>query len=111
MERMIEDLYELDGAELARLETELRRRLRDIARNGQEPVQYRPDVIEYRPHEDGHLQAETRTYFRKDGSTNTHGPYWYFRFHEGGRQKKIYIGKTDDPEAALEQKRVERRSS
>ena len=32
------------------------------------------------------------------------GPYWYFRYHEGGRQRKLYLGITDDPEGSLEEK-------
>ena len=29
----------------------------------------------------------------KDGSMKEHGPYWYFRYHEGGRQRTLYLGK------------------
>lgn len=32
------------------------------------------------------------------------GPYWYFRYHAGGRQKKIYVGKADDLEAKVGEK-------
>lgn len=63
------------------------------------------EVVEYRSHEDGLLQAELRIYRRKDGSTSERAPYWYFRFHEGCRQRKTYLGKTDDPEGALAAKR------
>jgi len=34
------------------------------------------------------------------------GPYWYFRYHEGGKQKKLYLGKTDDPEDELVRRRT-----
>jgi hypothetical protein len=34
-------------------------------------------------------------------------PYWYFQFHEGGKRKKLYLGKTSDPESALAAKRTE----
>ena len=69
------------------------------------------EVVEYRPYEDGTLQAEVRTYTRRDGGRAPSGPYWYFRFHEGGRQKKLYLGRTDDPEAVLAEKRSQRPAS
>ena len=62
-------------------------------------------VVEYRPHEDGTLQAEMRAFVRKDGSVKQRGPYWYFRHHVGGKQRKIYLGLTDDPEGKLAEKR------
>lgn len=63
------------------------------------------EVVEYRAHEDGMLQKEVRVYTRKDGTESRRGPYWYFRFHEGGKQRTMYIGKTDDPEGKLKEKR------
>jgi hypothetical protein len=62
-------------------------------------------VVEYRPYEDGMLQAEVRIYTRRDGGRSERGPYWYFRYHEGGKQKKIYLGRTDNPEGELARKR------
>jgi hypothetical protein len=62
-------------------------------------------VVEGRACGDGWLQAETRAYRRADGSVTERGPYWYFRFHEGGRQRKLYLGKTADPESALAERR------
>lgn len=32
------------------------------------------------------------------------GPYWYFHFREAGKQKTLYVGKTDAPEAILDAK-------
>jgi hypothetical protein len=69
------------------------------------------EVIEYRPYEDGMLQAEVRIYTRRDGGRSKRGPYWYFRFHEDGKQKKLYLGKTDEPEAVLAKKRAQRSAS
>jgi len=60
---------------------------------------------EARPHEDGYLQAETRIYRSKEGWESERGPYWYFRYHEGGKQRKLYLGRTDDPEGTLKAKR------
>jgi hypothetical protein len=63
------------------------------------------EVLEYRPHEDGYLQLELRRYIRRDGSARERGPYWYFQFHEGGKRKKLYLGKTSDPQSTLAAKR------
>lgn len=81
---------------------------RGRAKGGERPQAESSEVVEYRPHEDGYLQAEKRIYTKRDGSRSERGPYWYFRFHEGGRQKKIYLGRTDNPEGALEEKRPSR---
>ena len=67
-------------------------------------------VVEYRPYEDGMLQAEVRIYTRRDGGRSERGPYWYFRFHEGGK-KKLDLGRTDDPEAVLAEKRSQKPAS
>lgn len=67
-------------------------------------------VVGARPYADGWLQAEVRTYLCKDGTETERGPYWYFRYHHDGRQKKLYLGKTDDPEGRLREKRAARRS-
>ena len=82
------------------------------AANGAEKRQAEgSEVVEYRPYEDGMLQAEIRVYTRRDGGHSERGPYWYFRFHEGGKQKKLYLGKTDEPEAVLAEKRAQRPAS
>jgi hypothetical protein len=52
------------------------------------------------------LQLELRRYIRRDGSAREWGPYWYFQFHEGGKRKKLYLGKTNDPEEELARKRT-----
>ena len=59
------------------------------------------EVLEYRPHEDGYLQLELRRYIRRDGSARERGPDRDFQFHEGGKRKKLYLGKTSDPESML----------
>jgi hypothetical protein len=105
VDEMIEGLEDLDRSELARLEEALKRRLLELGADeggGEQPVS---GVVEYRLHADGTLQAEIRRYYRKDGSAKVQGPYWYFRYHEGGKQKKIYPGRTDNPEGELARKR------
>lgn len=49
---------------------------------------------------DGTLQNETRLHRNKDGTTNTVGPYWYFKHVQDGKLRTVYIGKHDDVEDA-----------
>ena len=107
----------LTGAQLGRLEDELRRERQRRASSeggGEDAPQIHEgaappvtEVLEYRPHEDGYLQLEIRRYIRRDGSARERGPYWYFQFHEGGKRRKLYLGKTSDPESALAAKRAQ----
>jgi hypothetical protein len=61
-------------------------------------------VVERRDYRNGVLQLERRAYRRKkDGGLTERGPYWYFHFREGGRQKTMYVGQTDDPEARMDE--------
>ena len=118
VEDIIGQLPTLSGAQLGRLEDEIRRerqrRRASIAGGGQDAPRIQegaappvPEVLEYRPHEDGYLQLELRRYIRRDGSARERGPYWYFQFHEGGKRKKLYLGKTSDPVGTLTAKRTE----
>ena len=108
VEEMISEFKGFNRAELTRLETALRSRLREFGNEvakGGDGGQPASSVVEYRPYADGMLQAEVRRYFRKDGSAKEHGPYWYFRYHESGRQRMLYLGKIHDPERELARKR------
>jgi hypothetical protein len=75
VEEIIRRLPELTGAQLGRLEDELRRERQRRASSGgggegafqihevtAPPV---TEVLEYRPHEDGYLQLELRRYIRR----------------------------------------------
>lgn len=108
LDRMIAGLKDLDREGLARLREELELRLRELGddASGKDGKPAGSGVLEYRPHADGTLQAEVRRYVRKDGTVKEQGPYWYFRYHEGGRQKKLYLGKTNDPEGELARRRA-----
>ena len=116
VEEIIGRLPELTGIQIRRLEDELRRerqRRASSAGGGQDAPRVQEDaappvteVLEYRPYEDGYLQLELRRYIRRDGSSRERGPYWYFQFHEGGKRKKLYLGKTSDPESTLAAKRA-----
>lgn len=109
LEEVIEQIKSMDWEDLSYLEEALRRRRRELGDEVVPEERKTPvsDVLEYRPHADGYLQYEVRRYRRKDGSMKEHGPYWYFRYHEGGRQRTLYLGKTDDPEGVLAGKRRE----
>ncbi len=115
-EVIIGRLPELTGGQLDRLEEAIRRerQRRASSAGGEEDAAHVQkgappsvtEVLEYRPHEDGYLQLELRRYIRRDGSSRERGPYWYFQFHEGGKRKKLYLGKTSDPESTLAAKRA-----
>ena len=60
-------------------------------------------VLERREYRNGVLQLEGRAYRRKkDGELTERGPYWYFHYREGGKQRTLYIGKTDNPESKVD---------
>ena len=110
-DRLAEALRTIRGSGVGELEVmeralEQRRRELGLSKMGEDasPSQ----VLKGRPYGDGWLQLERRIYVRKDGGVSVRGPYWYFRYHEGGRQRKLYLGKTGDPEATLEEKRTRR---
>jgi hypothetical protein len=116
VEEIIGRLSNLTGAQIGRLEEEIRRERQRRASSeggGEGAPQIHEgtappltEVLEYRPYEDGYLQLELRRYVRRDGSTRERGPYWYFQFHEGGKRKKLYLDKTSDPEDTLAAKRA-----
>jgi hypothetical protein len=116
VEEIIGRLPELTGAQIGRLEEEIRRERQRRASSeggGEGAPQIHEgtappltEVLEYRPFDDGYLQLELRRYVRRDRSTRERGPYWHFQFHEGGKLKKLYLGKTNDPEGTLVAKRA-----
>jgi len=68
-----------------------------------------PMVVESRPHADGLLLLEKRVFTPKTGGPpKVRGPYWTFRYQDAGKRRSLYIGKTDDPESVLEEKRSRR---
>jgi hypothetical protein len=116
VEEIIGRLPSLTESQLGRLEEEIRRERQRRASSeggGEGAAQIHEgtappltEVLEYRPFDDGYLQLELRRYVRRDGSTRERGPYWHFQFHEGGKLKKLYLGKTNDPEGTLVAKRA-----
>jgi hypothetical protein len=92
-------IEQMDAHELNHLQDAIDRRRQQI---GNKPVS---TVVERRDYRNGILQLERRAYRRKkDGQLRERGPYWYFHFREGGRQRTLYIGKTDDPETVVGEK-------
>ena len=89
----------MNATDLDRLQRAIDQRRREF---DQQPTS---SVVEYRPHADGMLQLEKRIYVRKDGEVSERGPYWYFRYHYDGRQRTLYLRKTEDPEGKLGVKR------
>jgi len=93
-ENIIATIETMDDRELDRLQEAIDRR------RGAPKKQ--STVVERRNHRHGILQLEGRAYRRKkDGELTERGPYWYFHYREGGKQRTLYIGKTDNPEAKV----------
>jgi hypothetical protein len=90
-------IEEMDIRELDRVQEAIDRRRQEM---GDRPVS---TVVERRDYRNGTLQLERRAYRRKDGGLTERGPYWYFHFREGGRQKTRYVGQTDNPEAKTDE--------
>jgi hypothetical protein len=90
-------IAQMDQQELDRLQAALVQRLGEL-KNKQSPV------LERREYRNGLLQLEGRTYRRKkDGQLKQRGPYWYFHYRDGGRQRTLYVGNTDNPEAKVDE--------
>jgi hypothetical protein len=91
----LEVLAEMDEQELDRLQVALDRRRSELKKK-------QSTVLERREYRNGLLQLEGRVYRRKkDGQLVERGPYWYFHYREGGKQRTLYVGKTDNPEAKV----------
>jgi hypothetical protein len=90
-------IEQMSAEQLDQLQQAINRRRQQI---GDRPVS---TVVERRDYQNGVLQLEKRAYRRKDGGLTERGPYWYFHFREGGRQKTMYVGQTDNPEARVDE--------
>ena len=97
IDSFIARIAEMDDREIEELQAAIDRR-RGALKNKQSTV------IERRDYRNGLLQLEGRAYKRKkDGGLTERGPYWYFHYRERGRQRTLYLGKTDNPEAKVEE--------
>jgi hypothetical protein len=97
MDAIISLINQANAQQLHHLQEAIDRRRQQIA---DRPLS---SVLERRDYQNGVLQLEKRAYRRKDGGLTERGPYWYFHFREGGRQKTMYVGQTDDPEARVDE--------
>lgn len=95
LNHVIASVAGMDDQELDELQDAIDRR-RGVFKSKQSTV------IERRSYRNGVLQLESRAYRRKkDGELTQRGPYWYFHYREGGKQRTLYVGKTDNPEAKV----------
>ena len=93
LDHLIAAAGRLDAGELDRLQVAIDRRRHALKQS---------TVLERRDFRNGVLQLESRAYRRKkDGGLTKRGPYWYFHYREGGKQRTLYVGRTDDPEAKV----------
>jgi hypothetical protein len=98
IEPIISRVERMNVEELDQLQEAIYRRRQQL---GDKPVSI---VVERRNYGSGILQLERRAYRRKDGGLTERGPYWYFHYRQGGKQRTLYLGKTDNPEAVVNQK-------
>jgi hypothetical protein len=98
IETIVSQVEQMNAEELDRIQEAIDRRRRQL---GDESVS---NVVERRNYGNGILQLESRAYRRKDGGLTERGPYWYFHYRQGGTQRTLYIGKTDDPETEVDEK-------
>ncbi len=92
---LFERVDAMGAEELDRLQAAIDRRRREIG--GEEVLPSAgtsSTVIEQRPYGSGVLQLEKR---------GESGPYWYSHHRKDGKQKTVYLGKTDAPEIKLAQ--------
>ncbi len=92
---LIESVDAMDHEELDRLQAAIDQRRRQLTGNEVLPdAGASSTVVERRAYGSGVLQLEKR---------GENGPYWYFHLRKDGKQKTIYLGKTDAPEIKLAQ--------
>ena len=93
VEDIIASIDQMNGDDLDRLQAVLDRKRQRVSASS---------VVERRDYQHGILQLE----YRANPKTGTkRGPYWYYHYREDGRQRTLYVGKTDEPEAKLAEKR------
>ena len=98
IQAIISHVEQMNAEELDSTQQAIDRRRQQL---GDKPVS---TVVERRNYGNGILQLEKRAYRRKDAKLTERGPYWYFHFREGGKQRTLYIGKTNNPETVVDEK-------
>jgi hypothetical protein len=95
MAALIERVDTMDAEDLDRLQAAIERRRGQLAGDEVVPTAGPSStVVERRAYGSGVLQLEKR---------GESGPYWYFHHRKDGKQKSVYLGKTDAPEIKLAQ--------
>jgi hypothetical protein len=98
LDSLLATIPEMDEQELDSLQDAMDRRRGELKKKRQSTV------LERREHRNGVLQLEGRAYQRKkDGDLTERGPYWYFHYRQDGKQRTLYLGKTDNPEAKVDE--------
>ena len=92
LDSIVEAISAMSGPELERIRQAVNSRRARLAQR---------TVVKRRSYGSGVLQLEYRA---NPKTVTTRGPYWYFHYREGGRQRTLYVGKTDDPEGTLAEK-------
>jgi hypothetical protein len=92
-DEIVAAISRLNGPELERVREAVERRREQLVKQS--------SIVDRRNYGRGILQLE----YRANPKTGTRrGPYWYFYWRAEGSQHSLYVGKTDDPEAVLEEK-------
>jgi hypothetical protein len=97
IEDIVASIDQMNGDDLDRLQEAVDRRRQRVSTSS---------VVERRNYGSGILQLEYRA---SPKTKKQRGPYWYYHYREDGRQKTLYVGKTDEPESKLEAKNGGRR--
>jgi hypothetical protein len=99
LDSLLATIVQMDEQELDRLQAAIDHRRGTLKKENKQST-----VTERREYRNGVLQLEGRAYRRKkDGQLTERGPYWYFHYREGGKQRTLYLGKTDTPEAKVDE--------
>lgn len=93
IEDIIANIDRMDADDLDRLQAALDRKRQRVSASS---------VVERRDHGNGILQLEYRA---NPKTGKQRGPYWYYHYREDGKQRTLYVGKTDEPESKLAGKR------
>src|SRR5687767_14541906 len=91
---LFERVDAMDAEELDRLQAAIDRRRQLTGDEVVPSAGASSTVVERRAYGSGVLQLEKR---------GESGPYWYFHHRKDGKQKTVYLGKTDAPEIMLAQ--------
>ncbi len=89
VENIINSIEQMNPNDLDRVQEALDRKRQRVSASS---------VVERRDYGNGILQLEYRA---NPKTGRQRGPYWYYHYREDGRQRTLYVGKTDEPETKL----------